>query len=383
MRITAGRHRGRPLRSPKGQGTRPTSDLLRQAIFNVIGPRLEGSRVLDLYAGTGAVGLEALSRGAAHATFVERDHGAVRSLRANVQALGVGASARILVLEVGAALRRLAGQGERFDCVFLDPPYRREEAARCLEWLAPGDVFGDNALLVVQAFHREVLPAERGVLRRTWRRRYGESSVTLYQAAVADGRSCGPGRSGEDRTADREPANHPVEGVCMASMAVYPGTFDPFTYGHIDLVRRCLRLFPRLVVAVANNPHKTPLFTLEERVAIVTEATADMPGVEVDTFSDLTVDYVRRKGAQVILRGVRAVSDFEFEFAMALMNRKMHEEIETLFLMPNEAYTYISSRLVKEVALLGGSVDELVPPLAAKLLRARASQRPAPERRKP
>jgi pantetheine-phosphate adenylyltransferase len=94
----------------------------------------------------------------------------------------------------------------------------------------------------------------------------------------------------------------------MAGVAVYPGTFDPFTYGHIDLVKRSLRLCPRLVVAVANNPHKTPLFTLEERLAIVREATADMPGVEVDTFSDLTVEYVRRKGARVILRGIRAVS---------------------------------------------------------------------------
>src|SRR5512138_932643 len=166
-------------------------------------------------------------------------------------------------------------------------------------------------------------------------------------------------------------------------VAVYPGTFDPFTFGHIDLVRRSLRLFPRLIVAVANNPHKTPLFTIDERVAIVHQATADMPGVEVDTFSDLTVEYVRRKGAQVILRGVRAVSDFEFEFAMALMNRKMNDEIETLFLMPNQAYTYLSSRLVKEIALLGGAVDELVPPLAARLLKARASQPPGGGRRMP
>ncbi len=169
----------------------------------------------------------------------------------------------------------------------------------------------------------------------------------------------------------------------MSPVAVYPGTFDPFTFGHIDLVRRSLRLFPRLIVAVANNPHKTPLFTIDERVAIVREATAEMPGVEVDTFSDLTVEYVRRKGAQVILRGVRAVSDFEFEFAMALMNRKMNEEIETLFLMPNQAYTYLSSRLVKEIALLGGAVDELVPPLAARLLKAHASQTPGGGRRQP
>jgi len=160
----------------------------------------------------------------------------------------------------------------------------------------------------------------------------------------------------------------------MQVIAVYPGTFDPFTNGHIDLVQRALRLFPRLIVAVARNPQKLPLFTLEERLAIINEAVRDVPGVEVDTFEALTVDYVRRKGAQVIIRGVRAVSDFEAEFAMALMNRKLSEDVETVFLMPNLSYTFLSSRLVKEVALLGGNVDDLVPPLASRLLKERAGQ---------
>jgi len=160
----------------------------------------------------------------------------------------------------------------------------------------------------------------------------------------------------------------------MQVIAVYPGTFDPFTNGHIDLVQRALRLFPRLIVAVARNPQKLALFTLEERLAIIGEAVRDVPGVEVDTFEALTVDYVRRKGARVIIRGVRAVSDFETEFAMALMNRKLSEDVETVFLMPNLSYTFLSSRLVKEVALLGGNVDDLVPPLASKLLKERASQ---------
>jgi pantetheine-phosphate adenylyltransferase len=167
----------------------------------------------------------------------------------------------------------------------------------------------------------------------------------------------------------------------MQVTAVYPGTFDPFTNGHIDLVERARRIFPHLIVAVASNPHKNPLFPLEERLGIVREATAGMPGVEVDSFHALTVDYVLSKGAQVILRGVRAVSDYEFEFAMALMNRKMSHQVETVFLMPNQAYTYLSSRLVKEVALLGGNVEDLVPPLAAKLLKERASQIPLLGRR--
>jgi pantetheine-phosphate adenylyltransferase len=167
----------------------------------------------------------------------------------------------------------------------------------------------------------------------------------------------------------------------MEVTAVYPGTFDPFTNGHIDLVRRALRLFPRLILAVASNPHKSPLFSVEERLAIIREATAGLDRLEIDTFHMLTVDYVRSKGASVIVRGVRAVSDFEFEFAMALMNRKISEAVETVFLMPNESYTYLSSRLVKEVALMGGTVDELVPPLAATLLRERAAQSPRAGRR--
>lgn len=164
----------------------------------------------------------------------------------------------------------------------------------------------------------------------------------------------------------------------MRVTAVYPGTFDPFTNGHIDLVQRALRIFPRLIVAVARNPHKAPLFTLEDRLAIIREAVGSLAGVELDTFDALTVDYVRKKGAQVILRGIRAVSDFEAEFAMALMNRKISGEVETVFLMPNQAYTYLSSRLVKEVALLGGNVEDLVPPLAARLLKEHATHHTSP-----
>jgi len=160
----------------------------------------------------------------------------------------------------------------------------------------------------------------------------------------------------------------------MPVTAVYPGTFDPFTNGHSDLLRRAMRLFPRLILAVAANPQKTPLFTLEERLAIARQATADLPHLEIDSFHMLTVDYVHGKGAQVIVRGVRAVSDYEFEFAMALMNRKISEDIETVFLMPSQSYTYLSSRLVKEVALLGGNVGRSRPAAGGQVAEGAASQ---------
>jgi len=155
--------------------------------------------------------------------------------------------------------------------------------------------------------------------------------------------------------------------------AIYPGSFDPFTNGHLDVVQRATRLFDRVIVAVAKSESKHPLFTSEERLALVHEAIRGMPNVEADTFDGLLVEYVQRQSAQAVLRGLRAISDFEFEFQMALMNRKLNENFETIFMMPKDTYTFLSSRIVKEIARLGGDVSPFVPPhvrtaLAAQLV---------------
>jgi pantetheine-phosphate adenylyltransferase len=163
-------------------------------------------------------------------------------------------------------------------------------------------------------------------------------------------------------------------------VAVYPGTFDPFTFGHIDIARRAHRLFPRLVIAVTTNPEKSALFSLEERRQIIRDTTRGMRGVSIDSFDGLLVDYVRRKGARVVIRGIRALSDFEYEFQMALMNRKLCDEIETVFLMPHEKYSYLSSRLVREIALLGGDVSGFVTPMVEKMLKERAALHGAAQR---
>ncbi|ROR34235.1 pantetheine-phosphate adenylyltransferase [Inmirania thermothiophila] len=152
---------------------------------------------------------------------------------------------------------------------------------------------------------------------------------------------------------------------------VYPGTFDPITNGHTDLVQRASRLFSRVVVAVAANPKKQPLFSLEERVALARAALAGIDGVEVCGFDSLLVDFVRARGARVILRGLRAVSDFEFEFQLASMNRRLAPEVETTFLTPAEQYAFISSTLVREVAALGGDVTPFVHEVVARALRAK------------
>ncbi len=157
-------------------------------------------------------------------------------------------------------------------------------------------------------------------------------------------------------------------------LAVYPGTFDPFTNGHLDILERASKVFPQMIVAVASKPDKAPLFTVEERLEIIRDAVRGMEGIRVDSFHALLVDYVKAQGASVVIRGLRAISDFEYEFQMALMNRRIAEDIEAVFLMPHEAYTYLSSRLVKEVALLGGTVKGLVSPLVERMLREKYDQ---------
>ena len=152
-------------------------------------------------------------------------------------------------------------------------------------------------------------------------------------------------------------------------IAIYPGSFDPLTNGHVDIIQRGSRLFDRIVVGVLLNMEKSPLFTIPERVDIARNVFREWPNVEVDTFDGLLVDYARRKRASVIVRGLRAISDFEYEMQMALMNRRLNPEIETVFMMPAEPYTYVSSRLVKEVVALGGTVSGLVPRLVEERLR--------------
>jgi pantetheine-phosphate adenylyltransferase len=157
----------------------------------------------------------------------------------------------------------------------------------------------------------------------------------------------------------------------MKSIAVYAGSFDPITNGHTNVIHRGRALFDKIVIAVATNASKKHLFPIEERIKIIEAEFADDPGVEVDTFSGLLVKYARAKGARTILRGLRSVSDFEYENQMASMNRKLAPDIETIFLMSEGKHFFVSSRLVKEVAMLGGSIDDVVPPRVAKRLYAK------------
>ena len=160
----------------------------------------------------------------------------------------------------------------------------------------------------------------------------------------------------------------------MSVKAIYPGTFDPPTNGHVDLIQRGAKLFGRLTVAVLNNPGKDPLFTVAERVEMLQEAIGALDNVSVATFDGLTVEFARHEGASAILRGIRAISDYEYEFQMALMNRRLAPEIETVFLQPAGRYSFVSSRMIKEVFSFGGDVTGLLPPNVLKRLRGRINK---------
>lgn len=154
-----------------------------------------------------------------------------------------------------------------------------------------------------------------------------------------------------------------------SNIAVYPGTFDPVTYGHIDIIKRAARIFDKVIIAAAHNDEKNPLFSVEERVSMLKDSIKGLKNVIIDDFDGLVVDYVKGRGASVMIRGLRMISDFEHEFQMALTNRKLSEKIETIFMMPNESYSYISSRLIKEAAYLGADVKDFIPKKVQILLK--------------
>jgi pantetheine-phosphate adenylyltransferase len=165
---------------------------------------------------------------------------------------------------------------------------------------------------------------------------------------------------------------HPVVNTVRA---IYPGTFDPLTNGHLDLIARGSKIFDHLVVAILNNSEKQePLFPVQERVEMITEATREFGNISVSTFDGLLVEFARQQKAQALLRGIRAISDYEYEFQMALMNRRLAPQLETVFMMPAEKYSYVSSRLIREVFRLGGSVEGLVPPSVVERMQARAEK---------
>jgi pantetheine-phosphate adenylyltransferase len=355
MRVIAGTAKGRRLAAGRGLAVRPTADKVKGALFNILASRfeIESTDLLDLFAGSGALGIEALSRGAGTVTFVEQSATSVRVLRDNLQRCGFIERARVLQLPVHRALTQLARSGTRFDGVFADPPYGQGLVERTVAALAAQSLAKAGGWVVIEHHTDEPPQPTYGTLHLTQARRYGKTGLALF---VAD---------------EGMPAAPKDEKQIVR--AVYPGSFDPITNGHLDVVRRALNVFDHVVVAVAatsSDPHKDgSLFTADERVGMIRDALADTGGrATADKFTGLLVDYCDRIGARVIIRGLRAVSDFEYEFQMAMMNRHLKPHIETFFMAAGAKHFFTASRLVKQVASLGGDVRALLPEAVYKRL---------------
>lgn len=361
MRVIGGNWGGRRLLGPpRGAETRPTTDRVREAVFSALGARVDGARVLDLFAGTGAMGIEALSRGAAHADFIEIDRGLCQTIQTNLETLEAPRSLwSIHRRDVRRALKALKGP---WDLVFIDPPYGHLLEREALAGLAEGDLVRPGGTVVVEHASRETLalPSSASRFELVDSRAYGDSTISTVR-----------------RIDDPAPEAPAPQAVVSGRTAVYAGSFDPPTHGHLDIIARASRVFDRIIVAVASNVKKSPLFTQDERIEMLREAVADNPRVEVDRIDGLLVDYAHAKGATAVIRGLRAVADFEYEFQMACMNHHLSPQVETVFLMTAQEYFYVSSSLVKEVASFGGDITRFVPATVLTRLRQRFAERAA------
>jgi pantetheine-phosphate adenylyltransferase len=369
LRITGGELGGLRLRIPADAGVRPTSDRVRESLFARL-TELRGARVLDLFAGSGALGIEALSRGAKGVVFVDRSPSCVTALQENLSAHGLEERGRVVRADGCAALRRLAREGSRFDLVLLDPPYESSEVDRVLPALVAGELLTPSGMVVVETAKRHPVRIVDG-LQILDERDYGDTRITRLVSSDSEVASNGPSVG---HAAERAPKRGTSPAMTAAprtdSIALFPASFDPLTNGHLDLLDRARRVFPQVVVALASNVDKRGgTFSFAERMEILNDVLGNEEGVRIDSFDCLVVDYARQIGASAIVRGLRMLSDFEYEFEMALMNRHMNSEVETLFMMASQEYLYVSSSRLKELVTFGTSVDEFVPAIVAERLR--------------
>ena len=325
---------------------------------------LEGLRVLDLFAGTGSLGIEALSRGARHAVFVDRANASLKALKKNLSNLALEGRSRVMRGDVLRVLPRLAERGEGFDLVVLDPPYDGDWIAPTLRGLLRESLLADNATLVVESAKRHDLPpVEKLGYEIIDERITGDTRITRLAAARRTDMS-------ESTPADdgNSARNEASEITRSPTIALFPASFDPPTNGHLDLIERSRTVFDEDLVAPAINLGKTGTFSFEERLEMLRSVTANMDNVRVEGFSGLVVEHAKAIGATVMIRGLRAMSDFEYEFEMALMNRHLAPDLEVLFMMTRQEYLYVSSSRLKELVRFGTAIDDFVPPLVAKKL---------------
>ncbi len=293
--------------------------------------------VLDLYAGSGALGIEALSRGCEKAVFVERDRRAASVIRENLERARLSDRGEVVVGEVGTSLDRLLSEGKQYNLIFADPPYRiaATEVGEILLRLRSALAVGGRIAVESDA------PVENPTGMRGVERRYGGTLVTVFEK-------------------DEE----------IVEKAICPGSFDPITVGHLDVIDRASQLFEHVVVSVGMNVRKDATrLSAEERAALVERAVSEFGNVSVEMMSGLLIDFAREQGARVVIKGLRAISDFESEFVQAQMNRRLYPEFETVFIMSDAEHSFLSSSLVREIAAHGGEVRGLVPDTVLESVR--------------
>ena len=332
MRVITGIARGRKLVTLEGEEVvRPTTDRVKEAMFSIIQFDIPGKSVLDLFAGSGQLGIEALSRGAEKAVFVDKSAEAFSVVKQNLKTCGLSDKATVINSDSFGFLRSTA---EKFDIILIDPPYSRQMAETALS-LVDG-VLKDGGIVMCETDYREDLPEEVGDIKKFKEYKYSKTKLTTYKKEFG--------------------------GVFLKTV-ICPGSFDPVTMGHLDIIRRSAKMFDKVIVVVMTNYHKKNnyAFTSEERVELLKRCTADMPNVDVDRYDGLLADYARRKEAVAIVKGLRAVSDFEYEFQQALTNKKLNNELETVFITTRAENMYLSSSVVKQVCELGGDISTFVP----------------------
>lgn len=336
IRVIAGTAKGTQLHGAKGRKLRPVLDRVKESVFDVLGDRVDEARVLDLFAGIGSFGIECLSRGAESALFVEQHRATAQAIRDNLERTHLSDRASIKVEQLPRALASLRG---RFGLIFVDPPFRIDTRllGGLFRLISDRGLLEEDGLVIYRRSPHTGFEPPSAEWLRLERRDYGDSIVSIYsrQPTVTEGESL--------------------------NVAICPGTFDPVTNGHLDVIVRVSRHFSKVIVAVAANPGKCPLFNIEERLAMLNESLVSVENAEAVAFDSLLVDVAHDHGSCCIVKGLRAMSDFEFEFQMAQFNRQMDEAIETFFVMACPEYTYLSSSGLKEVASYGGSVKGLVP----------------------
>ena len=329
MRIIAGSARGVRL-APVPDGIRPTSDRVREAIFNSLGQFFDGGKALDLYAGTGALGIEALSRGCERATFVEKNPKAAHTVWENLARVGFSGCGEVLREDVSEVLGRLVTEGRRYDLIFVDPPYRipLREIGGVLERLAA--LLAPGGCVVFES--GDPSSAETAKNLKGVSRRYGGTFVTFFESTET-----------------------------TMNLAICPGSFDPITVGHLDIIRRASEIYDHVVVAVGANFSKKPRLSAEERARLIEEVTGDLENVSVEVMDGLLVDFAREQEARVIVKGLRVFSDFESEFQQAQLNRTLYPDLETVYIMAAAEHSFLSSSAVREIASYGGDVSGMVP----------------------